>query len=72
MTIRFLMTTASQSPAYPFQAGQVIHLSSLTPDLKRWITEGRAELVREEAAETAMIDIHVDRPARSTRKRAIA
>lgn len=54
MTLRFLMTTASQHPEYPFQAGQVIHLSGLTPEFRRWLSEGRVELVKDTEPERAV------------------
>jgi hypothetical protein len=34
--------------------GQVIHLAGLTPEVREWITSGRAELVAEEP-ESAVI-----------------
>lgn len=45
MRIRFLQTTASQNPNFPFQAGQVIALDRLTPEARQWIKDGRAEVV---------------------------
>lgn len=47
MQIRFLQTTASQNPNYPFQAGQVIVLDRLTPEARQWIADGRAEVMQE-------------------------
>jgi hypothetical protein len=54
MVLRFLMTTASQVPGLPFQAGQIITVPELTPQMQAWVTEGRAELVADEP-ETATI-----------------
>lgn len=48
MQIRFLHTTESAAPGYPFQAGQVITLTKLTAEARRWIADGLAELVRED------------------------
>lgn len=48
MTIRFLQTTPSMNPERPFQPGQIIHLTKLTPELRTWIKLGHAELVRED------------------------
>lgn len=53
MTIRFLETTPSAHPDYPFQAGQVIRLPRMTPTLRAWLKEGKAELVKE-TSETAV------------------
>jgi hypothetical protein len=41
-------------PDVPFQAGQIIELSSMTDQAKSWIADGRAEIVGE-ARETAAL-----------------
>jgi hypothetical protein len=46
--IRFLQSTASQNPNYPFQAGQVIWLLRLTAEVRQWIADGRAEVIPDE------------------------
>lgn len=56
MTIRFLQVTESSAPGVPFQPGQVIHLAGMTPEVRQWIREGRAELVREEPLETGTVE----------------
>lgn len=53
MHLRFLQTTPSAHPEFPFQPGQVIHLVRLTPELRQWIATGHAEIVRDEP-ETAV------------------
>ena len=53
MQIKFLRLTLSSNPAYPFQAGQVIETPRLTAEMKRWIKDGDAVLVRD-TPETAV------------------
>jgi hypothetical protein len=58
--IRFLVTTASSRPEYPFRAGQVINVPQPTPEMLAWLTpesDGtvRAEVVPEEAPEAAVL-----------------
>ncbi len=48
MTLRFLDTLPSSNPDFPFQPGQIIHLPRLTPEMQRWVKDGRAQLIREE------------------------
>lgn len=48
MKIRFLQATESAAPGFPFQAGQVIDVPSLTPELRTALKTNRAEVVREE------------------------
>jgi hypothetical protein len=43
--VRFLQTTPSASPDFPFQAGQVITLSRLTPEIRQWLNDARAVLL---------------------------
>lgn len=54
MRVRFLRQTASDHPTFPFQAGQIIDLPRLTPDLERWLAQGEAILIPEDA-ETATL-----------------
>jgi hypothetical protein len=61
MKIRFLRTTASASPGYPFQAGQVIDVADPTPQMLAWLerqADGSqiAEVVRESDGERAVIE----------------
>jgi hypothetical protein len=47
--LRFLQLVESSAPGFPFMPGQVISgLSRLTPEMRQWIREGRAELVKDE------------------------
>jgi len=48
MKIRILQTTASAVSGFPFQAGQVIEVPGLTPELREALDTNRAEVVREE------------------------
>lgn len=54
MRIRFLQPTASISPDYPFQPGQVINVDP-SPDWIALCDGVRAELVRDEELETATV-----------------
>lgn len=47
MKIRFLHTTPSARPEYPFQAGQVIEVEKQTAEIRGWLKENRAEIVKE-------------------------
>ena len=56
MDLRFLQTVESSAPEYPFQAGQVIRdLPRLSPEMRQWIRDGLAELVRDEEPTTAVV-----------------
>ncbi len=48
MTLRFLQTTPSASPGFPFQPGQVITVDRPTPEMRQWLKAGFAEVVKEE------------------------
>lgn len=48
MRLRFLATTESQVPGYPFQAGQEIVVDEVTPEVRRWLKYSHAVAVREE------------------------
>lgn len=54
MKLRFLQTTPSSNPDFPFQPGQTIELARLTADLRKWIKHGHAEVVRDDSTETAV------------------
>lgn len=54
MTIRFLQTSPSASPEYPFQAGQVITVPRLTREMARALETGSA-IVLTETPETASV-----------------
>lgn len=51
MRIKFLETTPSDAPEYPFQAGQIITVQSLTAQYRRWVKDGRAVTLDDEAAD---------------------
>lgn len=55
MILKFLHTTPSQNPDFPFQAGQRIEVPKLTPEMRGWIKDGFAVLVGEEIA-TAVVE----------------
>ncbi len=56
MTLRFLQTTPSASPDFPFQAGQVVKdLPRLSPEMRQWIRDGVAELIRDEEPIEAVV-----------------
>ena len=55
MRVRFLQTTPSSNPAFPFQAGQIIQVERLTPELRGWIKASHAEVLRE-VDEAAMLE----------------
>lgn len=53
MTIRFLQTSPSGHPEYPFAAGQIIHVDDPTPYLE--LLDGvRAEVVQDTEPEFAI------------------
>jgi len=53
MILRFLRTTPSSSPDFPFQPGQRIAVTKLTAEMRAWIKDGAAEVVRGEALEVS-------------------
>lgn len=57
MRIRFLETTPSDRPDFPFQVGQVIEWPDLDDTVQRWLESGIAEVVPESAAESAALDV---------------
>lgn len=59
MKIRFLVTTASASPDFPFRAGQIIDVPHPTPEMLAWLKplpDGtkRAEVFDAEPIEAAV------------------
>jgi len=52
MILRFLRTTPSASPDFPFQPGQRIQVTKLTAEMRAWIKDGSAEIVREAPTES--------------------
>jgi len=48
MILRFLTLVPSLSPDAPFQPGQQIHVQTLTPEMRAWLKDGSAELIRED------------------------
>ena len=55
MVLRFLQVTASASPDHPFRAGQLIEVSSLTPEMRSWLKDGHAEVLRDDEPEMAVV-----------------
>jgi hypothetical protein len=47
-TIKFLETTPSENPDFPFQPGQVIRVSKLSPSLRKAIQAHQALLLKDE------------------------
>lgn len=71
MRVLFLETSRSEAAGYPFQAGQIVTVETLTPEVREALTSHRAEVMREEPQmQTAMLDV-TDRPRRQTRRRAM-
>jgi hypothetical protein len=54
MRIRFLQTTPSMNPTFPFQAGQIIEVPKLTAEMRGWLANGSAHLLKDEP-ETAVV-----------------
>lgn len=54
MTIRFLQTCASENPAFPFQAGQLITVAVPSVYLRSLLDGVRAEIVAEDVLELAI------------------
>lgn len=57
MKIRFLLTTASDSPEFPFVAGQVIHVDHLRSHMRKWLRDGNAELLPDVQPEAAVAPV---------------
>ena len=71
MRIRFRQTTPSSHPELPFQAGQIIQVPRLTPEIRQWLRLAYAEVLPElpEAAVLATEDTEratLPRPKRQT------
>lgn len=67
MRLKFLRTTASQSPEYPFRAGQIIPLERLTPEFRRFVRDGAAEVLPEDDTERAVAPaVRTAEPARKS------
>lgn len=48
MVLRFLQTTPSDRPDVPFQAGQRIHVQSLTPQMRAWVDQDLVQVLPDE------------------------
>lgn len=48
MRIKFLQTTPSRAPEYPFRAGQTIEVAGLTPEVRAWLESGLVEVLKDE------------------------
>jgi hypothetical protein len=56
MTIRFLQTCASEHPEFPFMAGQIISVTAPSPFLLSLLDGVRAEAVRTDETERAVVE----------------
>ena len=71
MTIRFLQTTQSETPEFPFMAGQIIHVSAPSPYLLSLLDGVRAEAVVTDETERAVaVELHQPEPVRKKGRRA--
>lgn len=73
MQIRFLQTTPSEHPDFPFQAGQVITIPAPSRFFLDLLDGVRAEVVRDAGDELATVDVAeraVVRPRRKPRRAA--
>jgi hypothetical protein len=68
MLIRFLQTTASENPEYPFHAGQVISVACPSPFLLSLLDGVRAEAVRTQPDDLATAPAY-ERPEPTRRRR---
>jgi hypothetical protein len=50
MRLKCLQTLPSLSPDVPFQAGQVLTLPTLTPEMRQWVADGRAIVLEDDEA----------------------
>lgn len=55
MRLRFVQMVPSSNPDFPFQAGQIIYVSKLSAEMKRWLKDGLAVAVPE-PAEAAVVE----------------
>lgn len=63
MTLKFLQTTPSANPHYPFQAGQLLEATKLSAEMRQWISQGLAVLLKDEP-ERAVADVIETRKGR--------
>jgi hypothetical protein len=68
MRIRFLQTTRSENPNFPFQAGQVIDVPAPSPFLLSLLDGVRAEVIKDTEPEYAVARA-VNTVKRVTRRR---
>lgn len=70
MRVVFLETSRSATAGFPFEAGQIVTIETLTPEIRDALASHRAEVMREEPQiETAMITTQQRR--RQVRRRAV-
>jgi hypothetical protein len=55
MRLKFLQTTPSDNPNFPFQAGQVVDVDELSPSMRAAIASGAAVLVFAPGPEAAVV-----------------
>lgn len=54
MRIKFIQTTPSDSPDYPFVPGQVIDVEKMTRVIRQWVADGAAFVLAEAPIQTAV------------------
>jgi hypothetical protein len=54
LRLKLLHTMPSSREGFPFQAGQVIEVTKLTAEFRRWIKDGAAVVLRDDPPETAV------------------
>ena len=55
MRLKFLQTTTSDNPNFPFQAGQVVDVADLSPSMRAALETGSAVLVSDPGPEAAVV-----------------
>lgn len=71
MRLKFVRTTPSNSPDFPFQPGQIITLAALSPEAEQWLRNGDAEpLPEDDPDQHAVIEpVRVPEPKRKASKK---
>lgn len=72
MKIRFLGTTPSSRPEYPFQAGQVIEVAELTDEIRGWLVTQPNGYRQAEVVDAPLQTASVTAPDRAVQPRAKA
>lgn len=56
------------APDYPFQAGQIIDVPKITTEMREWIKDGKAELLREPELELATVGVNERAVSKASRR----